>query len=219
MSLLLAAAAALHLEGGDEAAFATEDDLARKMIAALQVSLDGYTQGSDRGGEEWVDSWADALGSISDVDAFVQGAGMYPGYGDYWAAIEAEPERVPPFQTRPPYPSEVAYAAFAAKTPHYVVSKTLERVSWPKTAQIVRDLDAIRALKAQPGKNIYVVGGPTLVTNLLNAGLLDELRLIVHPLLLGGGKALFAGVTERRGLRFAGAEPSKAGRLVLTYLT
>ncbi|HET7540498.1 MAG TPA: dihydrofolate reductase family protein [Polyangiaceae bacterium] len=189
------------------------------MIAALQVSLDGFTQGSDRGAEEWVDSWADALGLIPDVDAFVQGAGMYPGYGEYWAAIEADPKRVPPFQSRPPYEREVAYARFAATTPHYVLSKKLERVSWPATAQIVRDLADLRTLKEQPGKNIYVVGGPTLVCNLLNAGLLDELRLIVHPLLLGGGRALFEGVKQRRTLKFVSSEPASEGRVVLTYRT
>ncbi|HVJ14671.1 MAG TPA: dihydrofolate reductase family protein [Polyangiaceae bacterium] len=193
--------------------------MSRRMIAALQVSLDGFTQGTDRGAEEWVDSWADALGLIPDVDAFVQGAGMYPGYGEYWAAIEADPRRIPPFQTRLPYDREVAYARLAAKTPHYVLSKTLEHVSWPPTARIVRDLAELRALKNQAGKNIYVVGGPTLVTSLLNADLLDELRLIVHPLLLGGGRALFEGVKQRRSLQFVKAEPTELGRVVLSYRT
>jgi dihydrofolate reductase len=191
--------------------------MSRKMIAALQVSLDGFTQGSDRGGEDWVDSWADALGLIPDVDAFVQGAGMYPGYAEYWSAIYADPQRVPPFQKRLPYEREVAYAKFAATKPHFVVSKTLDRVSWPTTAKMVRDLSELRALKEQPGKNIYVVGGPTLVTSLLNANLLDELRLIVHPLLLGGGKALFEGVHEHRPLHFVAAEPTPSGRVVLSY--
>jgi len=191
----------------------------RKMIAALQVSLDGFTQGEDQGAEEWVDSWADALGLIPDVDAFVQGAGMVPGYGDYWASIAADPRRIPPFQTRLPYDREIAYAQFAAKTPHFVVSKTLDRVSWPPRAHIVRDLAELRALKDQAGKNIYVVGGPTLVTNLLNADLLDELRLIVHPLFLGGGKALFEGVTTRRSLHFVHAEPAASGRVILAYHT
>jgi dihydrofolate reductase len=189
------------------------------MIAALQVSLDGYTQGTDRGAEEWVDSWADALRLIPDVDAFVQGAGMYPGYGMYWAAIQADPEGVPPFQTRPPYEREVEYARFAGKTPHYVVSKTLDHVEWPPGAKMVRDLAELAELKRQPGKNIYVVGGPTLVTSLLNADLLDELRLIVHPLLLGGGKALFEGVEKRRALHFVHAEPTTAGRVILSYRT
>jgi len=193
--------------------------MSRKMIAALQVSLDGFTQGCDRGEGEWVDSWADALGLVADVDAFVQGGGMYPGYGEYWAAIYAEPRSVPPYQSRLPYDREVAYAQLAFKTPHYVLSTTLGSVSWPPTARIVGDIADIRALKNQPGKNIYVVGGATLVTSLLNAGLLDELKLIVHPLLLGGGKALFAGVNQRRALNFAGAEPSEAGRVILTYRT
>jgi dihydrofolate reductase len=193
--------------------------MSRRMIAALQVSLDGFTQGSDRGGEEWVDSWADALGLIPDVDAFVQGAGMYPGYGDYWAAIYANPHGVPPFQNRLPYEREVAYAKLAAKTPHYVLSKTLDQVSWPPTARVVRSLDELQTLKTQPGKNIYVVGGPTLVTTLLNANLLDELRLIVHPLLLGGGRPLFEGVTSRRSLKFVHTEPTTAGRVLLTYRT
>ena len=189
------------------------------MIAALQISLDGFTQGEDRGEPPWVDSWADALQLIPDVDVFVQGAGMYPGYGDYWAAIEADPTAVAPFSTRAPYERGIAYARLAAKTAHFVVSTKLESVSWPPTARIVRNVAELHALKKQPGKNVYVVGGATLVTSMLDEGLLDELRLIVHPLLLGGGKALFAGVKKRRSLTLVKAEPTKAGRVILTYRT
>jgi len=64
---------------------------------------------------------------------------------------------------------------------------------------------------------MYVVGGPTLVTSLPNEGLLDELKLIVHPLLLGGGKALFAGVTQRRLLQFDSVTPDPSGKLIVTY--
>jgi len=123
--------------------------MTRKMIAGLQVSLDGFTQGSDREGPEWVDSWTDALALIPDVDTFVQGAGMYPGYGMFWSAIEADPNAVAPFSTRKPYEREVAYARRAAKTPHYVLSTKLESVAWPPGAHIVRNLDALRAPKRQ----------------------------------------------------------------------
>ena len=187
------------------------------MIAALQISLDGYTQGSDQGGPDWVDSWADALGTISEVDAFVQGGGMYPGYAEFWRAIEKHPTAPPPYMTRVPYDREVEYARFAAKTPHYVVSRTLEGVAWPPSAGMVRDLGQLRALKGQPGRNIYVVGGATLVTLLLNHELLDELRLIVHPILLGGGQSLFKGVTQPRRLRLVKTEEANAGRVILTY--
>ena len=189
----------------------------RRMIAGLQVSLDGFTQGSDREGPEWVDSWADALDLIPDVDTFVQGAGMYPGYAMYWSAIEADPTAVAPYSTRRPYDRDIAYAQRAAKTPHYVLSTTLDAVEWPSTARIVRHVDALHALKTQPGKNIYVVGGPTFVTSLLNAGLLDELMLLVHPLLLGGGKSLFAGVKEFHRLKMTRCEATKDGRALLVY--
>jgi dihydrofolate reductase len=193
--------------------------MARQMIAALQISLDGFTQGSDQGGAEWVDSWADAIDLIPDVDTFVQGAGMYPGYGQYWESIYADPHRLAPFQDRIPSAREIEYAKLAAKSPHYVVSTTLESVSWPPTARIIRNVGELRAIKSGPGKNIYVVGGPTLVTSLLNENLLDELKLIVYPLLLGGGKALFAGVSQRRSLQFVHAEPTKSGKVILTYRT
>ena len=191
--------------------------MARKMIAGLQVSLDGFTQGSDREGPEWVDSWTDALDLIPDVDTFVQGAGMYPGYSMFWSAIEADPTAVAPFSTRKPYEREVAYAQRAAKAPHYVLSTKLDGVEWPPSARIVRDLGTLRTLKSQPGGNIYVVGGPTFVTSLLNADLLDELLLLVHPLLLGGGQSLFAGVKDFRRLKMIRCEPTTDGRALLVY--
>lgn len=191
--------------------------MARRMIAALQISLDGFTQGSDQGGADWVESWADAIELVPEVDTFVQGAGMYPGYGLYWSAIEARPDAAPPFQTRLPTKREVAYARFAAKTPHFILSSTLDRVAWPPSAQIVRGLAELRAVKLRAGGNIYVVGGPTLVTSLLNEGLLDEIKLIVHPLLLGGGRTLFEKVKQQRSLQFLQAEPSRSGRVILSY--
>ena len=129
----------------------------RTMIAALQVSLDGFVQGPE-GDKDWVGSWADALGLIPDVDTFVLGARMYPDYATFWHSSEANPDVVPPYQQQVPSKAEIAYARLAARTPHIVLSTTLERVSWPPAARIVRDV--VRVLKGQPGKNTYVVGGP-----------------------------------------------------------
>ena len=190
----------------------------RTIIAALQVSLDGFIQGQD-GEKDWADSWASALGLIPDVDTFVLGARMYPDYGDYWSAIEAHPERVAPYGDRLPSKDEIAYARLAARTPHIVVSSTLTRVSWPPNAQIIRNIAPLRALKAQPGKNVYVVGGATLVASLLNEGLIDELRLIVHPVVLGKGQALFGGIETRLSLDLVQAKPTTSGRVVVSYRT
>jgi len=188
----------------------------RKMIAALQVSLDGFIQGPD-GEKDWADSWASALQLIPDVDMFVLGGRMYPDYGAYWESIEANPDRVPPFQEQIPTKSEVAYARLAATTPHIVLSTTLTSVSWPPTAQVIRDVAELRTLKSQPGKNMYVVGGATLVASLLNENLIDELRLIIHPIVLGKGQGLFSSVTRRLLLDLVQARANESGRVIVTY--
>jgi dihydrofolate reductase len=148
---------------------------------------------------------------------FVLGARMYPDYGEYWKAILANPERVPPFQEGVPSQSEIAYARKAVQTPHVVLSTTLRKIAWPPNAQIVRNVAELRTLKGQPGKNAYVVGGATLVASLLNEGLIDELRLIVHPVVLGKGRGLFDGINKRLSLDLAQAKPTESGRVIVCY--
>jgi dihydrofolate reductase len=96
--------------------------------------------------------------------------------------------------------------------------KTLDNVAW-KTTRIVRDVEEIRKMKQQPGKNVQVVGGASLVYSLMNLGLIDKLQLMVNPLILGGGKALFKDVKERHALKLLRAKPLKSGKVVLTYST
>lgn len=199
------------------------ENTSRKMISAMQVSLDGFIEDLD-GKSDWVDSWADAIQLIDDVDTFLLGGHMYPEYGEYWGSIHADPQcipslpEVPSQQGRLPSGSEIEYARFAAQTPHVVLSTTLEDVSWPPKAQIVRNLSELRSLKDTPGKNTYVVGGAGLVASLMDADLIDELWLIVHPVILGSGKPLFKNV-RRQSLELVQVQPGKLGRVVLTYQT
>jgi dihydrofolate reductase len=187
----------------------------RALISAMQVTLDGYVLGPE-GDADSFDSWADGLELLPPVDAFVLGGGMFGGYEQFWAAILDDTGAATDMLGRDPYPREVAYARLAAETPHLVLSTTITDTSWP-TARIVRDIGEIRTLRQQPGKAFYVVGGPGLVASLVNAGLLDELRLIVHPVVTGGGTALFGGIAARQTLEFVSAEPAAFGRLHLTY--
>jgi dihydrofolate reductase len=187
----------------------------RPFIAAMQVTLDGYSLGP-AGQADWVDSWADGLGLLPRVDAFVLGAGMFPDYEAFWAAIREDPAAVAEWLGRDPYPREIEYARIAAETPHLVLSRTLADATWP-TARIVRDLDELRAFKAQPGRAVYVVGGGALVRSLIDAGLLDDLRLIVHPVAIGAGTALFDGIAQRQDLELIDSERTTAGRVNLTY--
>lgn len=187
----------------------------RPFIAAMQVTLDGYILGPE-GEADWVDSWADGLELLPQVDTFVLGGGMFPQYEQFWTAILDDPSAASDLLGRDPYPREVAYARLAAETPHLVLSTTLSNATWP-TARIVRDINEIRALKGQAGKAVYVVGGPGLVTSLINSGLLDELRLIVHPVAVGAGKAVFGAIAQRQALELLNTEPTASGRVNLTY--
>jgi dihydrofolate reductase len=185
------------------------------MIAALQMSLDGYVQGAN-GEVDWVQAWNDALDLIPDVDAAVIGGGTYPGYEQLWGSIAADPQSGTAMLGREATEGEVEYARWTQRTPHYVLSTTLDTVNW-ETARLMRDVSELRSLKEQPGGAIYVIGGAALVSSLMNEGLIDEFRLIVHPIILGGGKALFAGVRDRQALELVQSHAGRSGRVVLTY--
>ena len=194
----------------------------RKIIAALQISVDGFIEGP-RGELDWAmtddeEAWSEVFEMLAHVDTFVLGRVMYPDYERYWLAVLADPTGPMPLTGKPASKNDIAYARLADKTPHLVVSRTLEKAEW-KTTRIVRDLEEIRALKQRPGKDIYVVGGATLVSSLMNHGLIDELQLAVTPLVLGGGKALFKDVKDRHTLKLARAKPLKSGLVKLTYST
>ena len=187
----------------------------RKIIAALQVSVDGLIEGPE-GEVDWIGSWEDSFDLLPQIDTCILGGGMYPGYEEYWLSILADPEGVQPLTGRVPSKGEVAYAQFADRTPHIVLSTTLETVAW-RTTRVVRDIEEIRLLKQRPGKDIHAVGGAALIGSLMNAGLLDEIRLTVHPLVLGRGKALFKDVCERHALEVVGVLALEAGRVSLAY--
>ena len=187
----------------------------RRIIAAMQVSIDGLIEGPN-GEVDWVGSWDDSFGLLSEVDTCVLGGGMYPGYEEYWTSILANPKGVLSLTGAVPNEDEVAYARFADRTPHFVLSSTLEEVRW-QTSTVVRDIEAIRRLKQEPGKGIYAVGGATFISSLMNAGLVDELRLTVRPIVLGRGTPLFKDVSDRQALTLIRAEVRDREKVGLIY--
>jgi dihydrofolate reductase len=187
----------------------------RKLIAGMKVSVDGKFEGG-QGVADWVHGWSDDYDLMKQIDACLMGGGMYPGYETYWTAIQDSPDQPLPMTGVLPTPGELEWVRFAAKTPHYVLSSTLTSPQWPKTS-ILTGLDAVADLKRQPGKDIYLVGGGRTTASLIDAGLVDELRLIVYPLIAGEGKALFATTEQRRGLELRKAEHLPDGRVRLIY--
>lgn len=183
----------------------------RKIIAALQTSVDGFIEGPN-GELDWAmvedeDTWREMDETLSSVDTFLLGRVMYPAYEQYWLALLANPTGTA---------NENAYARRADKIPHIVLSKTLEKVEW-KVTRIVRDIEEIRKTKEQSGKDILTFGGATLVSSMMNLKLIDELHLMVNPIILGGGKPLFKDVKQRQSLKLIRTKPLKSGKVSLTY--
>jgi dihydrofolate reductase len=187
----------------------------RKLIAGMKVSVDARMESAE-GMADWVEAWSEDYGLMPQIDACVLGSGMYGGYERYWTGIQNEPNTPAWITGTPPTPAEVEWAGFIKKTPHFVVSNTVKEVQWLKTKFLTK-LDDVAALKRQAGKDIYLIGGARLTASLIDAGLVDEIRLIVHPLIAGPGKSLFATTERRRTLDLRNVEQLKGGLLRLTY--
>jgi dihydrofolate reductase len=187
----------------------------RRIIAAMKVSLDGKTEGSE-GMADWVEAWSEDYGLTPEIDACLLGGGMYPGYEQYWGGIMDKPDTPAWITGEPPTAAERDWAEFIGRTPHYVLSRTLTTSTLPNTT-FLRDVSEVAALKQQPGKDIYLVGGARVVVALLDAGLVDELRLITYPLVAGVGTPMFEGAAQRHRLELRSVEQLPAGKAGLIY--
>ena len=111
-------------------------------------------------------------------------------------------------------------AEYMNDTPKHVVSTTLSSVDWSNSSLVSGDVaGTIDALKRQPGKNIQIYGSPTLVRSLLRDGLLDELALLVHPIVVGSGTRLFENGGYGTELRLEESRALGTGVLALTYVS
>lgn len=188
----------------------------RKLIAGMQTSVDGKIDGPD-GYADWVAGWGDNYELMPHIDACLLGGGMYPSHEEYWSAVEAaEPGKALPLTGTVPTPAEVEWARFATQVPHYVLSNTVTSATWTRT-RFLRSLDEVDALKQQPGKDIYLIGGARTTVSLIDAGLVDELRLHIHPLIAGDGKALFGPTGPRRRLEVQSVRQLDDGLVSLVY--
>lgn len=187
----------------------------RRFIATVQTSIDAKIEGPD-GYADWVSAWHDVADVMPEVDGCLLGGGMYPGYEQYWSAMAGDPTQPLPTTGRLPTSAELEYARFATRTPHHVLSTSLASTAWPHT-RLLRGIDEVHALKRAPGRAIYVVGGARTLTSLIDLGLIDELRLTVHPLVAGQGKPLFETIGRRHWLRLRRSEALPDGRLRQVY--
>jgi dihydrofolate reductase len=180
----------------------------RKLLSFMVVTLDGYYEGPD-GEFDWpnVDDEFNefAISQINDIDTLLFGRATYEGMASYWPTPAAEED-------------DPAIADVMNSIPKVVFSSTLDRADWQNTRLVKGDVaETISELKQQPGKDLALFGSPTLTAALIEQGLVDELRVMVHPILLGAGKSLFAALLRRVPVELQRTTVFHSGNVLLVY--
>jgi len=167
----------------------------RKVILNLAVSLDGFIEGPN-GEYDWC---------FTDQDY---------GMKEFFKRTDAI------FLGRRSYELVTKTGArYFGKRKIYVFSKTLTETKGKKAIIINTDIKAaVNKIKNEPGKDIWLFGGANLVTTFMNDGLVDELMLAVHPILLGNGKQLFQNIEQQTKLQLTDAKTFSSGLVQLFYI-
>ena len=176
----------------------------RKVVGYVLMTLDGVVEEPG----EWLEHFDEEMREnmvevINAQDAVLLGRVMYQEWAAYWPTATDEP----------------LFASFINTVPKYVISTTLSRVDeWQPATLLKGDVSQeIAQLRQQPGKNIGAHGSLTLVRSLLEQGLLDELVLLVFPVLVGGGRRLLKEGDSLKRLQLVSSKPTRTGALILTY--
>ncbi len=168
----------------------------RKIILGLAVSLDGFIEGPN-GEYDWclTDQDYGMRDFMKRIDS------IFYGRKSYEMMLNAEQGGVNPF----------------AKMKSYIFSNTLTK-AYKGTELISGNIEEqVNAMKKQPGKDIWLFGGASLTTTFINEGLVDEMNLAVHPILLGTGKSLFNNIEGRKHFKLADSKQYSSGLVMLNY--
>lgn len=169
----------------------------RKVILGLAVSLDGYIEGPN-GEYDWCFTDQD----YGMTEFFKRIDSVFIGRKSYELTLSMGDNAMPGFP----------------KLKEYVFSTTLKEVK-PGAVLISGDTEAeVKRIKNERGKDIWLFGGASLTGSLLNLGLIDEIGLAVHPIILGGGKPLFSNIKNRIPLTLTDTKTYSSGLVALTYI-
>ena len=176
----------------------------RKVVGYLLTTLDGTVEAGDWIGDFFDEDMRENMVEVINAqDTVLLGRVSYQEWAAYW-----------PTDTDSP-----AFASFINAVPKYAVSATLGNVEqWQPTTLLKGDISQeIARLKQQPGKNIGVHASITLVRSLLEQNLLDELMLVVYPILIGSGGRLLKEGDSLKRLELISSRPTRTGGMILTY--
>ncbi len=184
----------------------------RKLKLQVQMSVDGFVAGPN--GEldwmvwDWDDDLKSYVGQLTEsIGTILLGKKMVDGFITHWMEVAGNPD----------HPEHAAAVKFV-ETPKVVFSRTLSRSEWENTVIAPGDLAAeVNRLKSQAGKDMIVYGGATLVSALIQAGLVDEFYLFVNPAVLGSGLTIFKDLNQRLDLRLMRSIPFDCSIILLQY--
>ncbi|QNE35516.1 dihydrofolate reductase family protein [Leifsonia shinshuensis] len=187
----------------------------RTVVAIENISLDGYADSREGLGFEWTArAYDDEVDRFSnehvraDVDTAVYGRTTYLGMQGFWGPMLTDPHASP---------TERSHAVWVDAVTKVVFSRTLPAADWNNSTLVRDDLpSAVADLKRRDGGTIAIYASPTLVHSFLEAGLIDELRLLIHPLTLGGGTPLIP-PTTRLTLDLAESRAFPSGAVYTRY--
>jgi dihydrofolate reductase len=177
----------------------------KKVIFQMSVSIDGYVEGPDRE-IDWhiVDDEfnAYAVETLRASDVLIMGRRTYELMAGYWPTASGDDP----------------VKELMNGTPKLVFSRTLKRVDWRNSRLATGSVaDEVARLKRVPGDGLLWVGGSDLASSFLEQGLMDELRIVLTPILLGAGKTVFDAIKKRYPLKLLSTKSFKSGNVVLTY--
>jgi dihydrofolate reductase len=179
----------------------------RKIVSGLFITLDGVVEAPEKWNPPYYDDEMTqaVMPLISAAGAHLYGRRSYELFRSVFTGPAAD--RIP-------------HAEMMSGAPKVVVSTTMADPDWGPTTVIGRDVAAeLSELKRQPGGDITVGGSISLVRFLLGHGLLDELHLLVHPVVVGSGRRLFEDGAEPRPLTLKESRPHRNGVVALRYAT
>jgi dihydrofolate reductase len=180
----------------------------RNVLFFMLVSLDGYFEGPD-GDLSWHqvdDEFNDfSIEQLNSVDMLLFGRVTYQGMASYWPTPAATMD-------------DPMVAARMNTIPKIVFSRTLEKAEWNNT-RLIKDNVAqeVTKLKQQPGKDLIIFGSSDLAASFAEMGLIDEYRIMVNPVVLGGGKPLFKGIAHKLNLKLVKTRTFGNGNVLLYY--
>lgn len=169
----------------------------RRLFWQMMISLDGFMEGPNSE-LDWhaIDEDFDRYGRemLASIDGMLLGRKTYQLFASHWPTST---------QSEAPRLNEL---------PKHVFSRTLERVEWNNSTLVRSDaVEAVQRLKQQPGRELALFGSAELASTLMRAGLIDEYRIMVAPIVLGSGAPMFKHVEQRVRLRLTRSETFSSG--------